>query len=156
MAIKNHITLLALTGLIASASFGQKNDASYSWVLDSSKRSVKNMPQQNEFMNNTYPYPAKPRDMWELGISGGAGYLFSDLKTKIGIAGGLSLRKSLGHVVSLRGSWTGALLKAEANYGLGNDVKTQEHLLSLDAIFSLNSSSHYRGDPKTNVYAFGG
>lgn len=156
MAIKNHITLLALSGLIASASFGQKNDASYSWVLDSSKRSVKNMPQQNEFMNNTYPYPAKPRDMWELGISGGVGYLFSDLKTKIGVAGGLSLRKSLGHVVSLRGSWTGALLKAEANYGVGNDVKTQEHLLGLDAIFSLNTSSHYRGDPKTNIYAFGG
>jgi OOP family OmpA-OmpF porin len=126
MAIKNHITLLALAGLIATASFGQKNDASYSWVLDSSKRSVKNMPQQNEFMNNTYPYPAKPRDMWELGISGGVGYLLTDLKSKTGVAGGLSLRKSLGHVVSLRASWTGSLIKATADYGVGNDVKTQE------------------------------
>src|SRR3954466_2887163 len=101
MASRKYISLLALTGLIATASFAQKNDASYSWVLDSSKRSVKTMPQQNEFMNNTYPYPAKPRNMWELGISGGSGYLFSDLKMKLGIAGGVSLRKSLGHVVSL-------------------------------------------------------
>ncbi len=58
MASRKKLTLLALAGLIAIASFGQRNDASYSWVLDSSKRSVKNMPQQNEFMNNTYPYPA--------------------------------------------------------------------------------------------------
>jgi OOP family OmpA-OmpF porin len=156
MAIKNHIALLALSGLIATASFGQKNDASYSWVLDSSKRTTKNMPQQNEFMNNTYPYPAKPRDMWELGLSGGAGYMLGDLKSKTGIAGGISLRKSLGHVVSLRGSWTGSMIKATASYGRGSDVKTQEHLLGLDAIFSLNTESHYRGDPKTNVYFLAG
>jgi outer membrane protein OmpA-like peptidoglycan-associated protein len=156
MAIKNHITLLALAGLIATASFGQKNDASYSWVLDSSKRSVKNMPQQNEFMNNTYPYPARPRDMWELGISGGVGYLLSDLKSKTGIAGGLSLRKSLGHTTSLRASWTGSFIKGEAAYGHGTDFKTTEHLLSLDALFTLNNPGYYRGDPKANIYLLGG
>src|SRR5436190_24017316 len=105
MASKKQITLLALAGLIATASFGQKNDASYGWVLDSSKRSVKNMPQQNEFMNNTYPYPAKPRSMWELGISGGPSFIIGDIDPKIGIGGGLSIRKALGHVFSVRGSW---------------------------------------------------
>src|SRR4029078_2825548 len=112
MAIKNHITLLALTGLIASASFGQKNDASYSWVLDSSKRSVKNMPQQNEFMNNTYPYPSKPRSMWEIGLSGGNFAIIGDRpflssKNMGGIGGGISVRKALSHVFSVRGGWEG-------------------------------------------------
>src|SRR5213082_1393341 len=109
MAIKNHITLLALTGLIASASFGQKNDASYSWVLDSSKRAVKNMPQQNEFMNNTYPYPAKPRSMWELGVSGGASFIMGDVKSRFGYGGGISARKALSHVFSIRLGWQGGL-----------------------------------------------
>jgi len=93
MASRKHITLLALTGLIATASFGQRNDASYSWVLDSSKRSVKNMPQQNEFANNQYPYPSKPRNMWELGVSGGASFILGDVKSRLGYGGGLSFKK---------------------------------------------------------------
>ena len=31
----------------------------------------KGMAQQNEFMNNTYDFPAKPRNEIEIGISGG-------------------------------------------------------------------------------------
>jgi len=83
MASGKYLTMLALSGLIATASFAQKSDASYSWVLDSSKRSVKNMPQQNEFLNNTYPYPSKPRSMWELGVSGGASMIFETLNPNL-------------------------------------------------------------------------
>jgi len=176
MASRKYITLLALTGLIATASFAQRNDASYSWVLDSSKRSVKNMPQQNEFMNNTYPYPAKPRDMWEIGISGGASYIFGDIDPQIGFGGGLSVRRALGHVFSLRGSWNGSInkgldyrLRGEPDHGgpwtriytnRGNfyvaNYKNQLHQLSIDAIASLNTISHYRGNPKSNIYALVG
>ncbi len=156
MASKKYILILGLLGLIQTTTFAQKNDASYSWALDSSKVSTNNMPQHNEFMNNQYAYPARPRDQWELGISGGAGYILGDLKSKIGIVGGLSLRKSLGHVVSLRAGWTGSLINGSRAYGQGADYKTQEHMLSLDALFSLNTASYYRGDPKGNFYALAG
>src|SRR6476660_6155993 len=113
MASGKYLSILALTGLITTASFAQKSDADYGWVLDSSKRSVKNMPQQNEFMNNQYPYPSKPRSMWELGVSGGASLILGDIDPKFGYGGGLSARKALGHVFSLRAGWTGSY-----NYGL--------------------------------------
>src|SRR6266498_173536 len=175
MASRKKITLLALAGLIAIASFGQRNDASYSWVLDSSKRSVKNMPQQNEFMNNTYPYPAKPRDMWELGVSGGGSFIFGDVDPAFGFGGGISLRKSLGHIISVRGSWNGSInkgldyrLRHTHDFGpwdkqyvsFGNlyvaNYKNQLHQLSIDFIASLNTSSNYRGNPKTNIYVLAG
>lgn len=188
MASRKQITLLALAGLIATASFGQRNDAGYGWVLDSSKRSVKNMPQQNEFINNQYPYPSKPRSMWELGISGGTSFIIGDVDPSFGspsggipaFGGGISVRKALGHVISLRGSWNGSF-----NYGLdyrlrgtfGDDgvangpwrrnytsrgrsfvanYKNAIHQLSLDAIASLNTLGYYRGNPKVDFYGLVG
>ena len=178
MSIRKHITLLALMGLIVSVAFAQKSDAGYGWVLDSSKRSVKNMPQQNEFINNQYPYPSKPRSMWELGISGGTSFLFSDVDPKFGFGGGISVRKSLGHVISVRAGWNGSY-----NYGLDYRPRTANasdlggpwsqlytnggkqfvanyrnaiHQLSLDFIGSLNSISNYRGNPKTDIYVLAG
>lgn len=175
MASGKLLALLALTGLTATASFAQKTDASYGWVLDSSKRSVKNMPQQNEFLNNQYPYPAKPRSLWELGVSGGASMIFGDMDPRFGYGGGISARKALGHFFSIRGSWNGSFnygldyrLRAKADPGAwrnfytsqGNQYvanhKTAVHQLSLDFIGSLNNSSHYRGNPKTNIYVLAG
>jgi outer membrane protein OmpA-like peptidoglycan-associated protein/opacity protein-like surface antigen len=175
MASGKYLSILALTGLIATASFAQKSDAGYGWVLDSSKRSVKNMPQQNEFLNNQHPYPSKPRSMWELGVSGGTSFLFSDIDPALGYGGGVSLRKSLGHIFSVRGSYNGSI-----NYGLDyrlrntydgvngpwfNNYRSNKyvanyrnkiHQLSVDFISSLNTISHYRGNPKTNIYLLAG
>ncbi|MBP6287791.1 MAG: hypothetical protein KA409_12795, partial [Ferruginibacter sp.] len=36
-------------------------------VYDSSVIPAKRMAQQNEFWNSTYNFPAKPRNMWEIG-----------------------------------------------------------------------------------------
>jgi outer membrane protein OmpA-like peptidoglycan-associated protein len=177
MASGKYLSILALTGLITTASFAQKSDADYGWVLDSSKRSVKNMPQQNEFLNNQYPYPSKPRSMWELGISGGGSFIFSDIDPKLGYGGGLSIRKALGHIFSVRGSYNGSINKG-ADYRLRNtydgrtgpwygnyliygknyvaNYKTQIHQLSVDFLASLNTPSIYRGNPKTNIYLLAG
>ncbi len=176
MASRKYATLLALTGLIATASFAQKTDAGYGWVLDSSKRTVKNMPQQNEFMNNQYPYPSKPRSMWELGVSGGASLIAGDVDPRFGYGGGISARKALGHIFSVRAGWNGAY-----NYGLDYrlrsvatpggqwynayvsagqkyvaNYRTATHQLSVDVLASLNSISHYRGNPKTDFYVLAG
>lgn len=177
MASGKFLSILALSGLVATASFAQKSDADYGWVLDSSKRSVKNMPQQNEFLNNQYPYPSKPRSMWELGVSGGGSFLFSDIDPALGFGGGISLRKAFGHVLSVRGSYNGSINKGydyrlrNTNDGLAGpwrnnylnngdkyvaNYRTKIHQLSIDFIGSLNTASGYRGNPKTNIYVLAG
>ena len=40
------------------------------------------MAQQNEFMNNTYSFPAKPRNQIEIGISGGMFSISGDVPAK--------------------------------------------------------------------------
>jgi len=177
MASGKYLSILALSGLMATASFAQKSDAGYGWVLDSSKRSVKNMPQQNEFLNNQYPYPSKPRSMWEIGVSGGTSFFFSDIDPAFGYGGGLSVRKAFGHIFSVRGSYNGSINKGldyrlrntydgatgpwQLNY-LANQQKyvanyrTKVHQLSVDFLASLNTPSMYRGNPKTNIYVLAG
>lgn len=58
--------------------------------------------QQTEFMNGAYDYPPKPRNMWEVGITGGTAFIASDVPTQLGWGGGLYVRKALGYVLSLR------------------------------------------------------
>jgi len=165
MASGKYLSVLALAGLFTTASFAQKSDAGYGWVLDSSKRSVKNMPQQNEFINNQYPYPAKPRSMWELGVSGGNMMIIGDKPILTngnngGIGGGLSVRKALSHTFSVRAGWTGAIVSMPRYPDRPNPwsvaAKTATHMATLDLIASLNTISPYRGNPKVNFYALAG
>ena len=86
MASKKYILILGFICMITSAVYSQQGDAAYDW-RDSSKISTKLMPQQSEFLNNQYPYPARPRDQWELGISGGLSGV-SGSSTFQGLAGG--------------------------------------------------------------------
>ncbi len=188
MVSKKYILIAGLLGLLQTATFAQTtttmNDASDSWVMDSSKVSTKSMPQHNEFMNNAYPYPSKPRSMWELGFGGGLAIIGGDVASRAGYGGSISLRKSLGHVISLRAAYFGSI-----NYGIDNerrsglnyetgypptigndpyrtyansfqqfmvDYRTEIHQLSLDALISLNSMSHYRGNPKADWYVLVG
>ena len=61
------------------------------------------MPQQNEFWNNTYNFPSKPRNMWEVGLSGGLFNVSGDVSSVIPTFGfAAHVRKSLGYVFSLR------------------------------------------------------
>src|SRR6476646_7216322 len=112
MASKKYMLILGILCLFQFASFGQRTDAATYWG-DSTKIATKNMPQYNEFMNNQYPYPAKPRSMWELGLSVGPSMIFGDISPRLGYVGGISLRKALSHVLSLRFGYTGSF-----NYGL--------------------------------------
>jgi outer membrane protein OmpA-like peptidoglycan-associated protein len=170
MASKKYTMILGLLGLAGSAAFAQKNDATADWWKDSSKVATKRLPQYNEFQNNQYPYPARPRDMWELGFHGGYSAIISDIDGRPGFGGGLSLRKSLGHIFSVRADYTGSF-----SYGLDYRTRTSTggvwgpagtsyvanyknstHQGNLDLIASLNTLSHYRGNPKSNIYVFAG
>ena len=48
---------------------------------DTSKISAVYMPQQIEFLNNQYPYPAKPRNQWELGFGAGVSSVTGDMRS---------------------------------------------------------------------------
>jgi OOP family OmpA-OmpF porin len=104
MNIRKLLTL-AVCILMATSSINAQTTTDWGWDwADTSKVAAKWMPQQVEFLNNRYPYPAKPRNMWELGISIGKAQIFGDV-TNYGFGSGaaLTFRKALGHLVSLRG-----------------------------------------------------
>lgn len=179
MVSKKYALILGLLCLIQTASFAQSNDASDSWIFDSSKVSTKNMPQHTEFMNNNYPYPSKPRSMWELGFGGGMSQIYGDVLQRFGYGGSISIRKALGHVVSLRAAYFGSINSGIDNHLRGHvnvsgdknnpwaaytnahqqfatNYRDKIHQISLDAIVSLNSFSHYRGNPKADWYVLAG
>ena len=177
MASKKQTLILGILSLFTTVAFAQQSDATYDW-RDSSKIATKDLPQHSEFLNNQYPYPAKPRDMWEFGVHGGLAMIFGDVSPNAGIGGGISLRKSLGHIFSLRGQYTGSFFRgidyrlrfnsqipnnatpnpwaAYGNNGFVTNFKNGTHQGNLDAIAVLNNHSYYRGNPKTNIYVFAG
>jgi outer membrane protein OmpA-like peptidoglycan-associated protein len=172
MASKKYSMALGLLCLVASSAFAQEGTA-YDW-RDSSKIPAKRMPQQNEFLNNQYAFPAKPRDQWELGLSAGYMMILGNVPSRPGYGGGISVRKSLGHTFSIRASYTGSFAYGEdykpqpgnsiggiwsALYG-NNPVyanyQTKTHMLSLDGILTLNNIKFYSDKVKTNWYLIGG
>lgn len=158
MASKKNILTLALIVLIQSIGMAQ-TDWGWDWK-DTSKISVKKLPQHNEFLNNQYPYPAAPRNQWELGFGVGAVSINGDVKSKLGFGGTVSLRKALNHTFSVRAGLSGLLPSGTPNAfesAVGRPAyKNQTHQLGFDVIASLNAASHYRGNPKTNVYVLAG
>ncbi len=110
MTSKTYKLILGLTILITTASYSQTGEG-YS-VFDSSVISAKSMPQQNEFWNNTYNFPAKPRNMWEVGASIGNMAISGDVSAKIPSLGfSLHVRKALGYVFSLRMQYVNGIAK---------------------------------------------
>ena len=177
MTSKKFFLLLAMIVFAQAISFAQTsvNDWGWNWK-DSSKVPVQRIPQYNEFLNNQYPYPAKPRDQWELGISLGHALIVGDVPMGSastsgafsrgayngGLVVGGSLRKALGHVISLRGTvaYSSVHIPFYMNPTAGvfkNSLDINNTLaFSLDALVSLNTSSYYRGNPKGNFYILGG
>lgn len=159
MASKKFILLVAvLFVFFQGVSYSQSNtDWGWSWK-DSSKVPAARTSQYNQFVNNQYPYPARPSDMWELGFSLGPSFVLGDSKPDLGIAGGVSLRKSISSIFSLRAGYFGSYNRGSQASGWTNsvDFKSLTHMLSLDVIASLNSLSYFRGNPKTNFYVLAG
>src|SRR3954449_1571175 len=112
MVSKKYVVMLGLLGM-AHGVFAQNtnttttttpaSDARSDWE-DSSKIPTKKMAQYNEFRNNAYPYPAKPRDMWQIGLTGSVLIPQFDVPNDPlpGFAGGIYVRKSLGYMVSIK------------------------------------------------------
>ena len=98
---KFKLLLMGIFSLLSLGVFAQ--DTGVYNIYDSSVISSKGKAQQNEFMNNTYDFPAKPRSETEIGISGGMFSISGDVPALLPTGGfGIHIRKALGYVFSLR------------------------------------------------------
>ncbi len=182
MVSKKYVAMLGLLGM-AHGVFAQSDSTNSlsdtkSYWDDSSKISTKSMAQYNEFRNNAYPYPAKPRDMWQIGLTGSALVPVFDVPNNPlpGYAAGLYLRKSLGYTVSVKlaaqyaeakgtefrkgtnpGNLpTDALRTAYAGKVILPAYKMQAVIPSVEMIFSFKNILFNQGNPKTNIYLTAG
>lgn len=112
------------TGSSSSAMYGARDmtyrGESYD-VLDTSYIPGRRMEQHRKFLNHQTNFPAKPRNMWEVGVSGGLYNISGDVPSlmlwnKGGYGLGVHVRKALGYVGSVR---------LDYNYGIGKGLEFQ-------------------------------
>jgi len=122
MASKKYKLLIIALLLLSSGVFAQTRSG-YS-VYDSAVIPAKRMPQQNEFWNNTYNFPAKPRNMWEVGASLGMFTISGDIPATLLTFPNFEVhvRKAFGYIFSLRlqylsGTGKGMQWRSAENYG---------------------------------------
>jgi hypothetical protein len=172
MAIKKYTLFL---GLMVAALTTQAQVAEWA---DSSLIPPSRLAQHNEFVNNQYSFPAKPRSQWEIGVKLGSPSISSDvdgLNPNFGV--GIHARKALGYLVSIRGEiFTGTAkgLGVKENYNYKNNpawanngynsatdkvfynFKTQLTDVSAQLLFNLTNIGFHRAEPKFALYAIAG
>jgi len=176
MASKKYFLFSFILCLLVGSSFAQIG-ASYD-LRDSSLIPAKRVPQHNEFLNNAYPFPAKPRNEWEIGVKGGLPFGETDVRYWGPTGGfGLHVRKAMGYVFSIRGEFDWLRMKGlnfspssgfvnnTAWTGQGYDP-TKDHVfynyrttvneLSLQGVITLNNVRFHRAKTGFNAYGFGG
>src|SRR5689334_20440773 len=165
MASKKYSFLAGALCLVAATGFAQTTTSNSGYdVADSSVVPSRGMPQQTEFMQGTYNFPAKPRSMWELGLKVGSFMVAGDIPARFpGVGFGAHIRKALGYVFSLRleymyGIGKGLNWNATSNYysntawwnagyrptnpqqaRIFENYKTNVQDLSLEGIITLNN-----------------
>ncbi len=100
--------------------------------------------QQWSFEENSYPFPARKSDKWSLGFNFGYPAISGDVKSGKGYSGGISVRKSLGYLFSLR-----AMAHAGRTTGL-NWVKSGGWKLNP----SLNGTNDPAADYRNTTYPY--
>ena len=102
MASKKYKLLLVMLIGLTTGAFAQVGGRGS--VYDSSVIPAKKMSQQNEFWNGTYNFPAKPRNMWEVGASTGIFTVSGDIPATVLTYPNFEVhvRKAFGYIFSLR------------------------------------------------------
>jgi len=171
MAIKKYSFFIGILCLFATGAFAQVG-TNYD-VLDSSLIPTRSLPQHNEFVNNAYPFPAKPRNQWEIGIKGGLFNVNGDVPSLLSAGFGVHIRKALGYVFSLRGEYlygnakginwkprlTGfsdPVIAAGYTGQVYDNYRTRVQDLSLQGVVTLNNVRFHKAKTGFLVYGFGG
>ncbi|MFN8308497.1 MAG: OmpA family protein [Chitinophagales bacterium] len=124
----------------------------------------KKILRQYDYENRSYPFPAKKKDKWAIGVHGGAVYMFGDISAKFGWGAGLRIHKALGHVFSLRleglyGQEKGQDYTPRVNpYNPGaryyGNYKMQYGELLLEGMATLNNINFYQKQPRVLINVF--
>ncbi len=170
--------LASLTTVSAQDNTTTENSTSYD-IRDSSVIPSKRLPQHNEFLNNAYPFPAKPRNEWELGIKGGLSTVSGDVRSNLPTFGaGIHVRKALGYVFSLRLEYDWLRAKGlnwqPSYYGIASNPQLRQYFgntgtvpvfqnyrttiqeLSLQGMVTLNNIRFHKAKSGIAIYALGG
>lgn len=95
------LSVLALI-LTAGVSFGQLRKTDDGGTPNEDYIPDSRMEQHEAFLDGEYRMPAKPRNMWVLGIEGGYDHISGDVNPEFGWDAGLNFRKALGYATSIR------------------------------------------------------
>ena len=110
MVSKKLKLLFTLSMLVSAGAFAQTEGGNNGYmsggysIYDSAVIPNKRMGQQNEFWNNSYAFPAKPRNQVEIGVNTGIFTVSGDVTAKVLTAPnfGIHIRKAFGYIFSLR------------------------------------------------------
>jgi len=173
MASKKYSLLAGMLCLLASSGFSQTG---YD-VMDSSVVPSKRMPQYTNFKAGVENYPAKPRNMWEIGVKVGMHNLSSDVSSVIAPGWGVHVRKAFGYVFSARmefvtGYDKGLSWLPSSGYVAGGSQNPWQSLgyvtpvyynykstvqdLSFEGIASLNNIRFHKSKTGVNFYILAG
>lgn len=116
-------------------------------VLDTGYIPGRRMEQHRKFLNHQTNFPAKPRNMWEVGVSAGLFNISGDVPSlmlwdKGGYGLGVHVRKALGYVGSVR---------LDYNYGVGKGLEFQPSS-GYDRNPAWNGGKGNGGDPLNANY----
>ncbi|RQO30531.1 hypothetical protein DBR32_13285 [Taibaiella sp. KBW10] len=153
-------------------------------VLDTAYVPKSRMEQQRQYLNYQYGFPAKPRNMWEVGVSAGFQNLFSDVTDKMpwgastpfnAIGFGASIRKAFGYTFSGRlqynfqnaqgidyrsrdGVQAGPAWNAYNGAGelVYNNYKYRGHELTLQLVANTNNIRFHKAKNAFSFYGFVG
>ncbi len=139
-------------------SAGQGKLNLYRPLNDTNWISNKNMRQAHDYKAGTEPYPAKPKNMLEIGFNIGAPYVSGDVQTwyRFGKTNGwgLTARKALGYVVSLRFQynqgtayglgWKGVAVGINNNKGMNGTYDSTVNYKGIPGKTYLNYKMNYK------------
>lgn len=131
------------------------------------------------FEDGAESFPARPLDMWEIGVHGGVMYMSSDLISAWpgGFGAGLHVRKALGYSISLRADFMYAQAQGVENRAWGSSVstnpvlsawygesgnsfvrnyKTEFYSGNLQIIANMGNILFHNSNPKWNIYGLAG
>jgi len=183
MASKKLTLLIGLICLFMSYSQAQTGSGYQYDIRDSSLIPTRRLAQHNEFLNNAYPFPAKPRNEWEIGVKGGYTNGVTDVPNWGPTGGfGFNIRKAIGYIFSVRAEYDWLRLRGlsyqytqaygknpsltqadlyapdvNGNYApIFYNYRSTIHELSLQGVFNFNNIRFHKAKTGLSIYLFGG
>jgi hypothetical protein len=183
MASKKLTLLIGLICLFMSYSQAQVGNGYQYDIRDSSLIPTRRLAQHNEFLNNAYPFPAKPRNEWEIGVKGGYTDGIADVPNWGPTGGfGFDVRKAIGYIFSIRAEYDWLRLRGlqsqySQSYGRNTSLteanlfpadvngnyapifynyRSTIHELSLQGVFNFNNIRFHKAKTGLSIYVFGG